>query len=956
MRQDDQAEQQERRDFLISYHNLDSTWAEWIGMQVEQAGYSVFLLSWDGHPGNDLILLLDRALRTCQRCLLVLSPAYLQEGLTQAQWAAIFQQDPVNEHRTLLPVKVEDCHPTGFLATHNPIDVSGLEETEANERLLAFLAAERLPPGQSIAREASRKTFYPGSPVTWNLPYHRNPYFTGQEEYLSELHTLLWENQRASVTQTEAISGLGGIGKTQLVVEYAYRYRADYTHVFWVRAESQESIIGSYSEIADGLQLPDRVEQDQSLMVAAVKLWFQHHHRYLLILDNADDLAMVQFFLPTACPGHVLVTTRTQHLGKFARRLELDTLSQEVGATLLLRRAGLIERHAFLEGGAAADQAVALTLTAELGGLPLALDQAGAYIEVTQCSLADYQQQYQIQRAKLLALREGPVVPGALKDDHPEPVATTWSLSFAKVEATNPMAAELLRACAFVAPDAIPEELVVEILKAPFLTSDERVSDDEKGVGFSLLTFAQRQRQEATRLPAKEGQIDEAVALLRVYSLIQRNTTERTLSVHRLVQAVLRDSLRIETQRHWMRHAVQAVNSAFPSIEFANWPTCERLLPHAFICAIWIEHAPLVTLPAARLLNQAGRYLYKRARYAEAEPLYQQALRICEQQLGANHPTTAGNLNNLALLYQAQGKYAEAEPLLKRALRSCEQQLGVGHPNAATSLNNLALLYQAQGKYAEAEPLLKRSLTIDIQVYGEEHPEVATDLNNVAELYQLQGKYAEAELFLQRALHIRERQLGTEHPDTATSLNNVAELCRVQGKYAEAELFLQRALHIRKQQLGTEHPNTSQSLNNLALLYYWQGKYVEAEPLYQQALRICEQQLGANHPITVISLSNLAELYRIQEKYAEAELLLVQTLAIHEQELGASHPDTAGSLNNLAMLYRSQGKYAEAEPLLVQALAIYKQVLGPEHPGTQVIRGNYAALLSKMKPGGTISS
>src|SRR5450759_4454662 len=135
----EQHDQQEQRDFLISYNTYDIAWAEWIGTQVEQVGYSVFLLAWDVQPGNNLILRLDQALRTCQRCLVVLSPAYLQEKLTQAQWAAVFQQDPVNEHRTLLPVKVEGCHPTGFLATHNPIDLYGLEETEANERLLAFL-------------------------------------------------------------------------------------------------------------------------------------------------------------------------------------------------------------------------------------------------------------------------------------------------------------------------------------------------------------------------------------------------------------------------------------------------------------------------------------------------------------------------------------------------------------------------------------------------------------------------------------------------------------------------------------------------------------------------------------------------------------------------------------------------------------------------------------------------
>src|SRR5262249_52338167 len=161
----------------------------------------------------------------------------------------------------------EACQPTGFLATHNPIDLYDLEEDEARERLLAFLTAERLSPGQQLVQGQPRQATYPGAPVTWNLPYRRNPCFTGQEEYLSILRARLWENGKAAVNQTEAISGLGGIGKTQLAVEYAYRHRSDYTHVFWVRAATTETLIASYGEIADLLQLPERQEPDQSQVV-----------------------------------------------------------------------------------------------------------------------------------------------------------------------------------------------------------------------------------------------------------------------------------------------------------------------------------------------------------------------------------------------------------------------------------------------------------------------------------------------------------------------------------------------------------------------------------------------------------------------------------------------------------------------------------------------------------------
>jgi tetratricopeptide (TPR) repeat protein len=199
---------------------------------------------------------------------------------------------------------------------------------------------------------------------------------------------------------------------------------------------------------------------------------------------------------------------------------------------------------------------------------------------------------------------------------------------------------------------------------------------------------------------------------------------------------------------------------------------------HALLCATWIEQEQMTFPEAARLLNQAGYYLNERARYVEAEPLYQRALAICEQQLGPDHPDTATSLNNLAGLYQDQGKYEQAEPLFQRALSIKEQQLGPEHPSTANSLNNLAGLYRAQGKYEQAEPLYVRALAIREQQLGTEHPDTAGSLNNLAALYYSQGKYAEAEPLLKHALEIYEQQLGETHPTTITMRENYATLLR----------------------------------------------------------------------------------------------------------------------------------------------------------------------------------
>ncbi|HEY1352043.1 MAG TPA: NB-ARC domain-containing protein, partial [Ktedonobacteraceae bacterium] len=302
----------------------------------------------------------------------------------------------------------------------------------------------------------------------WNIPLARNPFFTGREDLLQQLYDLLHTTQATAISQPQALHGLGGIGKTQLAVEYAYRFAQEYQTILWARANTTEALHASYAEIARVLKLPQQNAQKQEVIIQAVKGWLRTSPGWLLILDNADDLNVAQPFLPTPFAGHLLLTTRAQILGKLVRPLEVNTLNAQRGALLLLRRAGVISAHAALETATAADRTVAMELTEELGGLPLALDQAGAYIEEMQCSLADYQQQYRTRRAKLLAHR------GTLVDDHPEPVATTWSISFQKVAMANPLAAELLRACAFLAPDAIPEMLLTEILQTPLPSATTR--------------------------------------------------------------------------------------------------------------------------------------------------------------------------------------------------------------------------------------------------------------------------------------------------------------------------------------------------------------------------------------------------------------------------------------------------------------------------------------------------
>src|SRR5260370_20899926 len=299
-----------------------------------------------------------------------------------------------------------------------------------------------------------------GSVGVWNVPYRRNPYFTGRDDLLEQLDQhfkLVGQNdavstRRAAVTQPQAIKGLGGIGKTQLAIEYAYRSqeRSRYTHNIWVNAVSEEALLTDFVELADLLAaFPAKGETDQRKLVEAIKHWLEQcQERWLLIFDNADNIALVRDNLPQRGNGSILLTTRAHAVGSLATSIEVDTMGLLEGTHLLLRRAQRFEHASDEETNQAGNIVVALD------HFPLALDQAGAYLEETQCNFVEYLDLYQTHRQALLAKR------GMLSTDYPHSVATTWLLSFQKVQQANPAAAELLHLCSFLAPDRIPEELL----------------------------------------------------------------------------------------------------------------------------------------------------------------------------------------------------------------------------------------------------------------------------------------------------------------------------------------------------------------------------------------------------------------------------------------------------------------------------------------------------------------
>jgi tetratricopeptide (TPR) repeat protein len=826
-----------------------------------------------------------------------------------------------------------------------------------------------------------------------NIP-ERNPFFTGQEEILDQLYHAFSANNTATTSHPLGITGLGGVGKTQIAIEYAYRYASEYRAALWVQADSASALTSGFAKLAEILELPESNEQDQQLIVEAVLRWLRYNSGWLLVFDNVDDLAVATPFLPTAARGHIMLTTRSHALGG-NQRLQVQPMPPETGALLLLRRADFLPPQALLDAVTNDTRITACNISRELDGLPLALDQAGAYIKETPCSLTDYLARYQ-------ACRED-VLQDYSSTNYPASVATTWSLSFEKVGQAHPAAKELLNFCAFLAPDAIPEEIITE--GAPHLGA----------VLSSMVT---------DRLQFNQIYKD----ILR-YSLLQRAADEGTLTLHRLVQAVLQDNLSAETRTVWKQRAVQAVNATFPEVRFDYWKRCERFLAHALVCAKWVEQEHFNKPEIIPLLNSTGSYLFARGRYGEVELLHKQALAIAEQAgedqqlalsttlhnlavlyrtqgkykeaellyrqvltldqqlLGAEHAQIATDLAYLGDLYREQGKYEDAAMLLERALAINErvhyidpfvlsvvgglylaqgrygearqvverafsvdeQHLGAEHPETLTALHNLAVLYEVLGKYEEAETLFKRTLALQEAQLGVEHPAIIVTLTSLGRLYQVRGNYEEAERLYRRALAQHEQQLGAEHPNTALILTNLGDWCRNQGNYAEAEQFLRRALAIYEEKLGTDHPDTALMLSHLAHLYWARGEYTEVVPLLQRAITIHQERLGAEHLHTAVSLNNLAELCQAFNKYTEAEHFAKQALSIYKKQLGAGHSYTALGLTNLAHLYTKQQRYAEAEPLLLRSRALREAVLGLNHPDTALTLNNLGGLYLEQK-------
>jgi tetratricopeptide (TPR) repeat protein len=770
------------KDFFISYNRADRGWAEWIAWQLEGEGYEVVIQAWDFRPGCNFVLEMQKAAEGTRRTIAVLSKAYLEAFYTQPEWAAALKNDPTGQARALVPVCVGECDPGGILGAIARLELVGLERDVAREVLLDGVKLERAKPDEppafpgeapgeapSVALGMStisleKPPSFPGAlPAVWNVPHRRNPSFTGRDGILEAL-----QRGFASGKPVQAITGLGGVGKTQLAVEYASRHTADYRMVWWIRAEEPGTLFADLAALATPLDLPEKGSPDQPTIVDAVLRWLSGQRGWLLVFDSAIGPADLRDALPRGSTGHTIITSRSPAWGSLAECVSTDVLTRDESIEMLISRSGSDDR----EGAA--------RLAEQLGDLPLALEQACAYVEETGTTFLDY--------SELFSSRRGDLWAEARPADYPETVATTWTLATEKAVQQEPASADLLSLLAYLGPEDIPRSILVDGI--------EHLPDGlRKTVADALLT-------------------NRAVAALRNYSLVE--TAGEMLSLHRLVQAVIRDRHGEEETKAWAAAAVKAVNEAFPfeSDDVRTWETCSRLLSHGMAAARHAEERGVGLEAARRLENQVGVYLLARGDYAAARSAVEGAIRIDEAIHGPEHPGLSASINNLGMILKVTGDLEGARSCYERALRLDEQAHGPDDPQVARGLNNLGLLLEKMGELEAAKEQIGRALAINEQALGPDHPEVATCVSSLGHVLESMGDLDQARCLYERALAIDEASFGPEHPRVGIRVNNLGHVLESAGDLDSAVGRYGRAVRIFKAALGDDHKWTQKAIEN----------------------------------------------------------------------------------------------------------------------------------------------
>ncbi|KAH8689250.1 hypothetical protein GQ44DRAFT_637548 [Phaeosphaeriaceae sp. PMI808] len=738
------------------------------------------------------------------------------------------------------------------------------------------------------------------------VPFQRDSAFVGREDILAEIEkkfeqTALQDHSRV------ALVGLGGVGKSQIAIEYAYRMREStpQTWVFWVYSSNATRFEQAYRDIATRVEIPGW-DDPKADILRLVYNWLgdERNGRWLMIVDNADDdrvfsspraggAAGLASFLPQVSNGWILVTSRDllaamNIVGTRHNVIRIEPMV-EGDALALLKTKVSVDKPS--EGDAKA-------LVQALEGIPLAVTHAAAYIAVSETvtisRYLDLFRKSEQNQESLLNIQET----GDLRRDGSlsHTVIATWQISFEQIKGTKPAAAELLSLMTMFDRQGIPEHLLYD--------------------GRSMLEF------------------HDAVLPLTRFSLVRTQAAEppaqqrgeQLFEMHSLVQLSTRKWLEANRQvAKWQKASLRIMAAAFPSGQYETWAACRVLLPHARKVLSYASGNKEEVLDRATTANNTARYLLNIGEYAAAEETSRSAMKARETVLGLEDRDTLEVVDMLGVVLEKQSKYDLAAEMNRRAIDGRIKLLGDRDPLTLESLSNLAVTLEGQANYSEAEKLNRIILQKRVEIYGTEAACTIESVDNLASNLRYQSNYTEAAELFTRVLNYREKNMGKEHPGTIESLSNLAVTLERQGLYDAAVEKNQEALKRRIDVLGKAHPDTLTNMSNLASLLLKQGDIEKAEKLSEEALQAIEARLGQSNIDTLTVITTLAKVSKMRGDYQKAEALYRRSLSGFEQQLPPHHPHILRTLINLAVVLRRLKRYEEAEKLFRRAMGGLKE-------------------------------
>ncbi|KAJ5425957.1 Tetratricopeptide-like helical [Penicillium sp. CMV-2018d] len=772
----------------------------------------------------------------------------------------------------------------------------------------------------------------PERPETPTKPLSTVP-FVQDQDFVSRDVLLRQIREKSLVPGSRiALVGLGGVGKSQLAIEYSHQIRSQSpgTWVFWVHGSNESRFELSLRQIADQVKILGR-QDPQADIFKLVENWLRDEKigKWVCILDNIDDDQLLALrnlpnasnkplleYIPRSQNGSVIITSRSREVAlkmvDHKGLVEVNPMERSEALELFQRKLGESQESGSQESEQLVDA---------LEFMPLAIVQAASYIRnlaplysVSQY-LTDFQKSDR-EATKLLKKEPGHVYRDWGAENS---ILVTWQISFNHIRQTKPSAADLLSLMSFFDRQGIPESLVRYRPKANYRSrsTSELLSDSSDG-------------------ETSESDFRDDITTLRDYSFISISENGTTFTMHRLVQLTtymwLKDDARIA---QWKDKFISTLYNEFPTTgEYENWERCRLLFPHVKSAMSQQPTSPDAQRHWATLLYRGAWYASTSGNIADTREMASKSREQRIVLLGDEHEEVFNSIAMLAIAFGLEGRWKEAELLQVQVIERQKAKLGEDHPGTLTSISELASTFSNQGRWKEAELLEVQVMERRKAKLGEDHPDTLTSIGNLASTFSNQGQWKEAELLQVQEMERTKAKLGEDHPDTLISISNLAWTFWKQGRWKEAEDLQVPVMERRKAKLGEDHPDTLTSISDLASTFSKQDRWKEAEDLEVQVMERRKAKLGEDHPDTLISISNLALTFWDQGRWKEAEDLQVPVMERRKAKLGEDHPDTLISMSTLAYTWKSSGRDAEAIDLLRNCLAKRKQIIGLNHPDT----------------------